>query len=165
MTHAIPFFAAILFAAASLDASEPAKEKDNSPAAIRAKYLKASADILKIAEPIQSVEVFYWKDGGSIGIVLKDAKKKDHAFALDGRMKGARDLYVGANYPGGKGSRIVEFRGPEESALYAVLLRWVENHKHRKQIYDDNADLNRAEFGNLWEFRAFFFRLDQRFTK
>ena len=132
---------------------------------IRARYAKRSAEILKIVEPVKVSNVYYWKDGGSLGIELTDAKEKKHLFALDGRLKGGpRNLYIGATYPGGQGSKMVEVFGPEESALYGVMLRWANKHPQREALYDGKIDLSGAEHGNLWEVRAFFLRLDQRFV-
>ena len=106
--------------------AEPGKKE--SVAEIRAKYAKQSAAVLKIAEPIKVSDVFYWKDGGSLGIELTDANKKKHLFCFDGRTKASGKLFVGVNYPGPAGKE-VEIWGPEESALYAVMLRWVNKHE------------------------------------
>ncbi len=152
-----------------------ADEPQKDPAAeIRAKYAKQSAEVLKIVEPVKVSDVFYWKDGGSIGIELTDAKGNKHAFCLDGRFlptkeqpneKGTRNLFVGATHPTHKGAKKVEMRGLEESALYGVMLRWADKHPQRDALYNEKVDLNAKEFGNLWEIRAFFLRLDARFVK
>jgi hypothetical protein len=148
--------------------------KKDPVAETRAKYAKQSAEVLKIVEPVKVSNVFYWKDGGSIGIELTDAKDKKHLFCLDGRFlpskeqpneKGTRNLYIGANHPTRKDAKKVEMRGPEESALYGVMLRWANKHPHREAIFNEKLDLNQKDHGNLWEIRAFFLKLDARFTQ
>lgn len=144
-----------------------AEEAKSSPAETRARHRKQSPAVLKIIEPVRVKEVYYYKDGGTIGILLTDAKGIDHPFCLDGRSESGRStnhLFLGAVYPTRPGARKVPLQGPEESALYGVLLRWADQHPHRKALYDEAFDLNRKEFGNLWEIRAFFLRLDRRFT-
>src|SRR5437016_1017764 len=155
----------------------PADEaKKETAAETRARYAKQSAEVLKIAEPVEVSKVYYWKDGGSIGIELTDAKKAKHLFCLDGRMLpskdrpndkevGTRNLFIGATYPTGKEAKKVELRGPEESALYGVMLRWANKHPKRATLFDASIDLNRKEDGNLWEIRAFLLKLDARFTQ
>src|SRR5262249_3702022 len=133
-----------------------------------AKFAKQSADALKIAEPVQVSEVFYYKDGGTIGIVLTDAKGVMHSFCLDGRKEAGKstgNLFVGATYPNRKGAKMVDARGAEESPLYGVMLRWANKHPQRDALYNEKSDLNAKEFGNLWEIRAFFLRLDARFVR
>jgi hypothetical protein len=145
--------------------------KDDPVAQTRAKYAKQSAEVLKITEPVKVSDVFYYKDGGTIGIELTDAKDKKHLFCLDGRLsenpkgKGTRNLFVGATYPTRDGAKMVDIRGPEESALYGVMLRWANKHPQRDALYNDKIDLTRKEFGNLWEIRAFFLKLDARFVQ
>lgn len=148
--------------------------KTDPMAAIRAKYVKQSGEVLNIVEPIKVSEVFYYKDGGTIGIEITDAKGKKHLFCLDGRSlptkeepnaKGTRNLYLGATYPTKSGARKVDLRGPEESALYGVMLRWADKHPQREALYNEKIDLNPKDFGNLWEIRAFFLRLDARFVQ
>ncbi|MBL8796157.1 MAG: hypothetical protein JNM56_19810 [Planctomycetia bacterium] len=149
-------------------------DKTDPVAETRAKYRKQAAEVLKIVEPIKVSDVFYYKDGGTIGIEITDAKEKKHLFCLDGRFlptqdepnnQGTRNLYLGAAHPTQAGARKVDMRGAEESALYGVLLRWADQHPHRAALYDEKADLSRKDFGNLWEIRAFFLRLDARYTQ
>jgi hypothetical protein len=137
----------------------------------RAKYAKESSDALKIAEPIRVTAVHQFKDGGTIGIELTDAKDRKHEFCLDGRSledanrKGTRNLFVGAVYPTRPGARNVEVRGPEESAFYGVMLRWANKHPQREALYNEKIVLNTKEFGDLWEVRTFFLKLDARFVQ
>jgi hypothetical protein len=131
----------------------------------RAKYVKQSAEVLDIVEPIKVSEVFYYKDGGTIGIEITDAKDKKHLFCVDGREKGTRNLYLGATYPTRAGAKKVDIRGPEESALYGVMLRWANKHPNQEALYNEKIDLDHKDFGNLWQIRAFFLRLDARFVQ
>ena len=156
-------------------AAVPADEAKPEPrTAIRARYAKQSAAVLKIDEPVKVSKAFYWKDGGSIGILLTDAKGKEHAFCLDGRPlpskehpneQGTRNLFVGATHPTKPGAKMVDVRGPEESALYSIMLRWADKHPQRAALYDEKNPLDQKEFGDLWEIRRFFLRLDARFMK
>ena len=109
----------------------------------RAKYAKHSADALQIVEPVKMSRVFYWKDGGTVGIELTDAKDKKHAFSLyspggaglpekDKKPKIILNLFIGAAHPGHQGAKMVDFGGPEESALYGVLLRAIDKHKEQE---------------------------------
>ena len=118
--------------------------------------------------------MFYYKDGGTIGVEITDAKNKKHLFCLDGRFlatkdepneKGTRNLYLGVTHPTQAGAKKVDMRGPEEAALYGVMLRWANAHPHRDALYNEKIDVNRKEFGNLWEIRGFFLRLDARFVQ
>jgi hypothetical protein len=160
------------FLALAIGRAEPAKT--DPVAETRAKHAKQSAKVLNIVEPIRVSEVFYYKDGGTIGIEITDAKDRKHLFCLDGRSlptkeepnaKGTRNLYLGATYPTKPGAKKVDMRGPEEAALYGVLLRWADKHPQCKALYNEKADLTTKGFGNLWETRAFFLRLDARFVK
>lgn len=156
----------------------PARADDvkKDPAEVRAKYRKQSADVLKIVEPVKVSEVFSYKDGGTIGIELTDAKDKKHLFCLDGRFlptkehpneKGTRNLFMNATHPTRQDAKMVEMRGPEESALYGVMLRWADKHPQKGALYNDrlNLDVDRKEFGNLEQIRVFFLKLDSRFTR
>lgn len=139
---------------------------------IRARFRKRSAEPLGIVEPIKITRVAYFKDGGTVGIEVTDAKNRTHEFSLDGRFLptkdepnnvGTRNLYLGAMHPTRKDARKVEHGGPEEQALYGVLLRWADAHPQRDSLYDEAKSLPETS-GDLWETRAFFLKLDRRFT-
>ena len=166
------FGVALSFVVFTIGSAEPAKKAPVEET--RAKYSKQSAEVLKIAEPVVVSKVDYWKDGGTIGIVLKDAKGQEHAFCLDGRFlpskehpdeKGTRNLFVGATHPTKTGAKMVELRGPEETALYGVMLRWANKHPNREALFNEKVDLLAPGFGNLWQIREFFLRLDARYTR
>ena len=168
---------------------KPADEVKQDPVqAIRTRYLKHPADVLKIVEPLTLVDPYYFKDGGTLGMLLKDANGTEHRFCLGtGRSifdpigvktvdssknpkeippnAGKSGLFVGAVHFTQKNAQWVSRRGPEESALYGVLLRWVEKHPQREALYNEDINLSGQGFGNLWEIRAFFLRLDSRYTQ
>src|SRR5438445_6755500 len=76
----------LLFAIASLPIALAVNADDEVKkdlvAETRTKYRKHSADALKIVEPVKISQVFYYKDGGTVGIELTDAKDKKHSFSL-----------------------------------------------------------------------------------
>src|SRR5436305_1821467 len=89
----------------------------------RAKYGKHPGDALKIVEPVKIARGFGWKDGGTVGIELIDAKNEKHSFSLyspGGAGLPVKDkpptiilnLFVGAAHPEQKGAKMVEIRGP-----------------------------------------------------
>jgi hypothetical protein len=142
-------------------ASKPAKPDLQSA---RAAFAKKPCKALAIVEPVEVKEVFYWKDGGSIGLELKDAKGKVHRFALDGRAKQTRCLFLGVTYPSETKGKRIDVWGAEEQELYAVLLRWVNRHPQRDALFDASRKLDESK-QRLWEFRAFFLRMDDRFRQ
>lgn len=155
--------------------------KKDPRASARAKYSKHSADALQIVEPVKISRVFYWKDGGTVGIELTDAKEKKHFFCLyspggaglpkkDKKPKIIPNLFIGAAYPTHQGAKMVDVRGPEESALYGVMLRAIDKHKEKNAILAKNIDVNLWETRKLWgtdlfETHAFFHRLEGHFLK
>jgi hypothetical protein len=151
--------------AAPAESAPDAKPKTADRAeAVRDKYAKLAADVLKIAEPIEVTEVKYYKDGGSIGLILTDAKKVRHTLCMDGRKRGPFPIVLGVDYPGLEGGRQVEFRGPEETALYAVLLRWARSHPERDYLFGRRDEALDPKNRHLWQVSTFLLRLDRRFT-
>ncbi|MCC6419780.1 MAG: hypothetical protein IT429_16220, partial [Gemmataceae bacterium] len=103
---------------------------------------------------------------------LSDAKKVKHKVCLDGRVEAGKvprgglfPLVLGATYPTDKGARRVDFRSPEEAALYGVMLRWARAHPKRDALLDPSKELNDAQNPNLWEVREFLQCLEQRFIQ
>jgi hypothetical protein len=143
--------------------SEPKAAKPDLQS-LRAALAKKPCKTLAIVEPVQVKQVFYWKDGGSIGLELKDAKGTVHRFALDGRAKKSRCLFLGVTYPSETNGKRVDIWGVEEQELYSALLRWVNRHPQRDALFDGSKKLNESK-QRLWEFREFFLRLDDRFRQ
>src|SRR5262249_49348344 len=94
--------------------AEPEQKGKPDLQSLRAAFAKKPCKVLAIIEPVDVKEVFYWKDGGSIGLELKDAKGTVHRFALDGRPKKSRNLFLGVTYPSETEGKQVEIWGPEE---------------------------------------------------
>jgi len=91
-------------------------------------YREYSSDILGIIEPIEVEKCAVWEDGGTVFLKLKDATGASFMACLDGRDWGGpfRDLYLGALHPADDGAYSVGIAGPEEAALYAVLVRYFD---------------------------------------
>jgi hypothetical protein len=132
---------------------------------LRAAFAKKPCKALAIVEPVEVKDVFYWKDGGSLGLELKDAKGTVHRFALDCRAKKAQHLFLGVTYPSETEGRRVDIWAAEEQELYAVLLRWVNGQPQRDAFLDDTRKLDDSTPPRLWEFAVFFARLDARFRQ
>jgi hypothetical protein len=151
----------------SAGAGDDAKQKGGKPdlESARATLAKKPCKVLAIVEPVEVKQVFYWKDGGSLGLELKDTKGTVHRFALDGREKGGpRNLFLGVTYPNEKAGKRVDYWAVEEQELYAVLLRWINRHPQRDGLLGSKK-LDEESRAKLWEFQAFFGRLDARFRQ
>lgn len=153
----------VLGVAGHAEAPKESPKSSENTQSVREKYEKLPCKTLAIAEPVELTKVYYYKDGGTIGLLLTDAKKVEHKFCLDGREGKSRSLFVGVTYPNEQNGKRVDLRGAEESELYGVLLRWVKKHPQRDAIFDEKKDIDSQP--NLWEFRRFFLRLDERFTQ
>src|SRR5262245_62123688 len=140
------------------------KEGKRDAESVRAALAKKPCKALAVVEPVEVKEVFYWKDGGSLGLELKDAKGTIHRFALDGRAKESRCLFLGVTYPSEKSGKRIDVWGAEEQELYSVLLRWVNRHPQRAAFFDGSKKLDESK-ERLWEFREFFLRMDDRFRQ
>jgi hypothetical protein len=133
------------------------QERKLSPReATRAKYRKHSAAALQIAEPV-TVQAFYFKDGGTIGLELTDSNGKKHSFCHEA----FGPLYLGATHRSNKNAKPANSDEPME-VLYGVLVRWIDQHAHRDAFYDLANDLTNAKYRDLWELRAFYLRLEDR---
>ena len=158
-----------------------ADEKKDPRESSRIKYAKHSGNALDIVEPIKISRGFGWKDGGTIGIELIDAKDKKHSFSLyspggaglpekDKPPKVIPNLFIGAAHPGHQGAKMVDVRGPEESALYGVLLRAINQHKDKDALLAKDIDHNLWTTRKLWgtdllPIHTFFHRLEAHFLK
>jgi hypothetical protein len=164
-----------------LSAAHAADVAKDPRASARAKYAKHSADALQIVEPVRISRVFGYKDGGTIGIELTDAKDKKHAFGLyspggaglperDEQPRIILNLFIGAAHPGHKGAKMVDVGGPEELALYGVLLRAIDKHKEKDAILAKEIDQKLWTARKLWGedllfTHDFFHRLESHFLK
>lgn len=88
---------------------------------------------LSLKLPVQVVEVLMWRDGGSVGVRLADANRKEYPFCLDGHAQHVgpdkepplRYVYVGALYAGKPGTA-VPIGGEVERALKVLLQTWAD---------------------------------------
>lgn len=173
-----PLFAAVAFGLAVLASGSAEGVARDPRASARAKYAKQSAAPLGTVEPVTISRAVFYKDGGTSGLELTDAARKKHAFSLfspgdgppgkDGPPEGIPNLFVGASHPTFQGARKAEVRGPEEAALYGVLLRTID--KEKDAILGKDVDVKACEarklFGTgLVETRTFFHRLEGHFLK
>ena len=102
--------------------------------------LSQSAEILGVQYPLEIVEVIFYSDGGTTGVIAKDANNKDFVFCLDGRMQineiGKKiepyHIYLKAGYPTDSNSQKISIAGEEEKALLNILQDWVN-----KQISEE----------------------------
>ncbi len=147
----------------------------------RAKYAKRPGDALSFVEPVKVIRGVGWKDGGTVGLELVDANDKKHTYSLypasgaglpvkDLPPKIIINLFTGATHPGHQGAKMVEVRGPEESALYAVLLRAIAKHKDKEAIFAKEIDEDLWTKRGLWgtdmlSIHTFFHRLESHFLK
>jgi hypothetical protein len=107
---------ASLFVVALSSADAPPAERVKK---VRAMYEKLPADILEITEPAKMLKVQVFRDGGTITVTLTDAKDKELSVRLDRKIgtKTRDDLFLAGKH--------LPHRGPEESAVYGLLLRTV----------------------------------------
>jgi hypothetical protein len=163
----------VLFLAAWVVAQEPAPN-DKQPERlqqIRRMYEKLPCEILKITEPVEVTEAHAYRDGGTIGLVLTDASKTQHEFCLDGRSfdeaqaREPKYVYLGATHATHKGARRVQIRGPEEAAIYGVLLRWAQKHPKRDALLGSEEKSEFRRDITFWGTRQFLLRLEARFTE
>jgi hypothetical protein len=90
---------------------------------VRQMYEKVPPLIFEVAEPVQLVKATMYEDGGTIVVQLKDAKGKELAVILDRKIgSSTRESMFVSYVPNSK--EPVLLRGPEEAALYGILLRW-----------------------------------------
>jgi hypothetical protein len=102
-------------------ADQPAKPTPDRVKRVRQMYKKLPCGVLPFTEPSKEVTVRFVKDGGSIAIDLVDAKGKQLTIQLDRKMgtrtRDALCLWIK------DGQVRLPPRGPEESAVYGLLLR------------------------------------------
>jgi len=141
------------------------------PVTVRARYVQWPADILKVKEPIQITAAGIIPDGGTLTVTLRDRDGHELKACLDGRMgtpgvdPEPRHVYIGAGYVGDPNGRKVLVCGPEESALYGLLLRWAAGQPRSKEIAA--MDIHRGHAANpiLWEVHRFLKALEWRFSQ
>ena len=79
---------------------------------------------IKLYPPFEVTSAGLYKDGGTIAIVVEDARGVSFPFCLDGRIKVPQDqrhIYVGATYPSYTKACRVPIGGKEEKAILQIL--------------------------------------------
>jgi hypothetical protein len=114
---------------------------------VRQMYEKLHCEILGFAEPAKKVvEALALTDGGTMVLVLQDAKDNKLSIRFDGKLasKTRGSIFL-------EGGRLPP-RSPEESAVYGLLLRFAANPPDQTP----NADVEAV--------KGFLFVLDERFA-
>ena len=87
-------------------------------------------DSVSLQPPLTLVELLVWRDGGSLGFVLRDATSTELRCCVAGPIPAdiAGRWFMGATHPLHEGARIVDAEGGVEKALKQVLQVWVSQH-------------------------------------
>lgn len=85
---------------------------------------------LKLYPPFDLVELLRWRDGGSLGFTVVDARGQRLSFSLDKRIGSSTPgrWYIGATYPTHEGAELVASAGKREHALVRILDLWLSQH-------------------------------------
>ena len=101
---------------------------------------KVSADeveeINSIQQPVDITGVLYYRDGGTIGVVMSDAAGKELKFCPD-RRRGKKKPYPvfwGATHPTIKGAKKIAIAGHEERVILKNLQQWVRDHLSNEEL-------------------------------
>lgn len=109
---------------AEVDAQKPDKPAPERVKLVRQMYEKVPPIIFELAEPLQLVKATMYEDGGTIVVDFKDAKGKPFAMILDRRIGSPTRESMFIRFMSSSQRKLVLLRGPEEAALYSLLLRW-----------------------------------------
>jgi hypothetical protein len=136
---------------------------------IRASYAAFPATILRVHEPIQVLWSDIYLDGGTQGLRFSDATSRIIKCCLDQRIHDPLDdpsphlMYFGVEYP--DPAHGVLIRGPEESALYGLLIRYVQAHAQWDSAIDARSVLLAGSEGARFPLvRRLLSSLDRRFS-
>jgi len=85
--------------------------------------LRSSEDL---QAPFDVMQTAYFMDGGSVGVVLWDAKDKELAICVSHMLRGSERypkgrVFLGGIHPTTAGTRVVPLEGPERQRLIAAL--------------------------------------------
>lgn len=89
---------------------------------------------IEMALPLVISEILLYKDGGTVGVKVKDAKGVEHLFCFDGRVSErvkakALKVYYGATHPEHKGAKPLIPKGKNEKILLKYLKTWTPQNK------------------------------------
>lgn len=111
---------------------------------VRQMFEKVPPLILAVAEPIEILKANVVEDGGTTTIALRDARGKSLSFRLD-RRRGSPTREEMFLAEGAAAEAKVTIRGPEEAALFGLLLRW----KAGPRVAPETLDGVRAMLNHL----------------
>ncbi|MFH1201638.1 MAG: hypothetical protein V1674_01950 [Candidatus Omnitrophota bacterium] len=105
--------------------------------------------------PLKLEQALYYRDGGTIGIVIKDREENTFQFCLDARLSVKKhQVYVGAVHPEASGAETLSFEGKEEKAIVAMLEEFIRRElspERQKEILEKKqAGSLSEEENNLW---------------
>ena len=102
-----------------------------------------SAEVLGISLPIEIEKMLFYSDGGTTGVIIKDADEKDFFFCLDGRMQETKigeepepyHIYFKATHPTDANAQKIPISGEKEKAILNILQDWAnEQASYEEQI-------------------------------
>ena len=99
------------------------------------------AKILGILYPLEIIEVVFYSDGGTTGVISKDTNNKDFIFCLDGRMQineigkelEPRYIYIGATYPTRPNAQKISIASEKEKAILYILQDWANKQVSKEE--------------------------------
>ena len=93
-------------------------------------------EINSIEQPIDITDVLYYRDGGTIGVVMSDAAGKKLKFCLDRRIgkKKPYPVFWGATHPTIRGAKKIAIAGHEERVILKNLQQWVRDHLSNEEV-------------------------------
>jgi hypothetical protein len=125
---------------------------------VRALYSKLPSDILKIKEPVTVVDVEFTRIPLASIVILKDAAGQQLFVRRDQGLDTPTPdaLFLSRVAPFKQETRLGD-RGPEELAVYGLMIRWLE--AELKKPYDDRLDR-----WTMNDVEQFLNRSDRRYT-
>ncbi len=90
---------------------------------------------VSLQPPLTLAELLVWRDGGSLGFVLRDAAGTELRFCVAGPIPAsvAGRWFIGATHPSHEGARIIDAGGGVENALRRALQVWVSQHYNQAE--------------------------------
>ncbi|MCK5123275.1 MAG: hypothetical protein KAQ87_03975 [Candidatus Pacebacteria bacterium] len=103
--------------------------------------LLQSAEILGISLPIEIEKVLFYSDGGTTGVIVKDANGKDFFFCLDGRMREMEmekepesyHICLETTYPTDAKAQKISISGEKEKAILNILQDWASKQVSKEE--------------------------------
>lgn len=143
---------------------------DERSAAVHAIYSSISPEILGVTEPITIVNAGRPEPPGALFVRLTDANGKKLLACIDTRLRAPGDtlgqalVYFGVEHFDDPGAIAVIQLGPEESALYGLLLRWASSRPTYEDLLRVPEEQRTAEQANTFGALMFLRLLDFRYV-